>query len=461
MKRRFARIYPLCRLNLPPAREPEAPPADRDEVLYEGYSPRLTRLAQVMLAAVIVTAVLAVALPRLVSGHAADRTKATARTSAPLGPAPAAPVAPAAGPVPGFYAALTGVTSPGYDHPRGITIRDTITGSVLATVKPPAPYGTFALVAHGNSAGTYLVGVQMWQPAYNASHAASNDAAPITLLLMNYDPAGRHVSFTALPTPVLPGLQAGGPALNAAALSPDGTRLAVAVQPSPEELDLTVYSLTGGTPRTWPVRGAAISRYHDAVSRQNPSALSWLADNDTLVFNMTGVHATGTPVNDIRELDVSGPGGDLLAASQLLFSARQGPSFLCAGSLLMSPDGSTVACAGRTTPSGHGSRPGQPPAGSKQHSPAVRPGTTGAAQPVSYGIAEFSIATGNLTGILARTLAASGEPASPRLYWWDGLNSLIATYNGPVFVLRQGASQAIPWDQRISPPQGGGNDAAW
>jgi len=49
--------------------------------------------------------------------------------------------------------------------------------------------------------------------------------------------------------------------LQSVALSPDGSELAVAVQPSPTLLDLDVYSLTGGGVRTWSLRGTAAGQW--------------------------------------------------------------------------------------------------------------------------------------------------------------------------------------------------------
>jgi hypothetical protein len=384
-------------------------------------------------ASVFVVAGLSLALPRiLASPHAAAtsaRSSSARSSSAPSSPAPSAVTQ-----VPAIYAALTGVTYPWYDHPLDITVRNTETGAVLATVKAPAPYGTFAFVGHGSSVGTFLVGVQQWQPVSNSRYADNNDAAPITLLLLHFDRSTRHVSFTALPAPVLPGLEAGGPVLEGASLSPDGTKLAVAtgnaVLPGPTTLRLSVYSLTGGAVRTWSLHGTAAAASQDAVS-----ALSWLADGRTLAFNMTGLAPAGTTVNEVRKLDVTGSGGDLLDTSQLVFSL-DASTFLCQDSLLLSPDGTTVACAGQIP-----LRAGQ--------------------QSITYGFAEFSVATGRRTGILASTTDGVSVATSQQLFWWDGHDTLIGTLDGPVFILRGGTEQAIPWSPRISGPQGGTLEAAW
>ena len=392
-------------------------------------------------AAVIVVAGLSLALPRVRGGpQAAPGKKAVAgpgrgTAASPAGSARSSSAPPAVTPVPAFYAALTGVTYPWYDHPVDITVRDTETGAVLATVKPPAPYATFALVAHGNLAGTFLVGVQPWEPVSNSHYADNNNAAPITLLLMRFNQATRQVTFTSLHVPTMPGLESGAPVLEAASLSPDGTKLAVAtgndVPPDPTTLQLSVYSLSSGAVRTWSLHGSAAAKSQDAVS-----GLSWLADGHTLAFNMNGLGPAGSIVNEVRKLDVTGPGGDFPGASQLVFSLT-GTSFQCMDSLVLSPDGTTAACAGQLPPQ-------------QTQSTTV------------YGFAEFSVATGRQTGILARTTDYSQLATTPsQLFWWDGHNTLIGTLDGPVFILRGGAEQVIPWSSRISPPQGGTNEAAW
>lgn len=390
-------------------------------------------------AAIVVVVGLPLALPRILaspqaaagkkaSGSAATSLATPARSSS----TPSSPAPPAVTPVPAIYAALTGVTYPWYDHPLDITVRNTDTGAVLATVKPPAPYGTFAFVGHGSSAGTFLVGVQRWQPVSNSRYVGNNNAAPITLRLLHFDQATRHVSVTSLPAPVLPGLEAGQPVLEGASLSPDGTKLAVAtgndVPPGPTTLKLSVYSLPGGAVRTWSLHGTAAAKSQDAVS-----ALSWLPDGHTLAFDMSGLDPAGRAVNQVRKLYVTGSGGDLLGASQLVFSLDD-RTFTCLDSLLLSPDGTTVACAGQAPPNRYGT--------------------------VTYGFAEFSVATGRRTGILDQT-PDPGTAVNPRLFWWDGHDTLIGTLDGPVFILRGGTEQAIPWSSRISGPQGGTPQAAW
>jgi hypothetical protein len=399
-------------------------------------------------AAVVLVAGLSLALPRILASSVTTPARSSSAPSssapsspapsspAPSSPAPSSPAASAGGQVPAIYAALTGVTYPWYDHPLDLTVRNTETGAVLATIQPPAPYGTFALVGHASPAGTFLVGVQRWQPVSNSSYVDNNNAAPITLLLLHFDQATRQASFTSLPAPVLPGLESGEPVLEGASLSPDGTKLAVAtgdaVPPAPTSLELSVYSLPGGAVRTWSLHGTAAAKSQDAVS-----ALSWLTDGHTLALNMTGLDPGGRTVNQVRKLDVNGPSGDLLGASQLVFSL-DARTFLCQDSPVLSPDGTTVACAGQI-----------PPQASQQS------GT------VTYGFAEFSVATGRRTGILARTTDGASVATSPQLFWWDGHDTLIGTLDGPVFVLRDGTEQAIPWSSRISGPQGGSPEAAW
>ena len=333
--------------------------------------------------------------------------------------------------VPAYYVALTGMTYPWYDHPLAITVRDTKTGAVLATVMPPAPYGSFTLVAGTADETTFLVGAQPWQPQSNSHYVDNNNGAPVTLMLLHFDPATRHVSFTGLPVPVLPGPGSNGASqLQAVALSPDGTRLAVGVQTGSDELDLDVYSLPGGAARTWSVRGAGVAQSSFAAAGSSDGALFWRPDGRTLAFDWSGPGQAGSaPASEIRVLDTSQPGGDLLTASRQLFSMDPRSTFSCTGALLLDAGATTATCAGMDA----------------QGEPA-------------YGFAEFAVSTGRLVTVLDPTSTDHG--ANPQILWSNG-GTIIGTLTGPAFILAGGQEHAIPWDPRISPAQGGSIDAAW
>jgi hypothetical protein len=408
-------------------------------------------------AAVVAVAGLSVALPRLLGGAAATSptakvTSGTGRGAAPgpsTGPKPAS-----SGTVPAYYATLTGTRYPWYDNPEDITIRSTYSGQVLATLTPgSAGFGTFGLVAAGAADDEFVVGAQPWDPVSDAAYTDNDNAAPMTFLLLRFDPATRQVNFTRLPGPAVP---AGD--IEGVALSPDGTRLAVAAQVSSIDIELDVYSVATGAVRTWSMTGprAAGASFGDGGA-SGPDALSWRPGGHTLAFDWTGPVPGGSSSSaGLRLLDTSQPGGSLLADSHAVFTLSRASDggFYCTDVLVLSPDGTTVSCAGSDSPNVRTGTPVRRPIPPNGTQVTVSPGS------VTYGFGEFSVATGKLVTVLDPTVDPSAAAVSQQLYWTDG-SALIGTLDGPVFVFAGGQARTIPWAPDISPAQGATNDAAW
>jgi hypothetical protein len=263
-------------------------------------------------------------------------------------------------------------------------------------------------------------------------------------MLLHFHPSTRSVSFSVLPVPpVSPA------ALQSVALSPDGTQLAVAVAASPTLLDLDVFSLTGGNRRTWSLRGAQAGQWsiEDADSGAsgagtNPNAMSWLPDGRTLAFNLSQLHGGKTLAETVRELDVDGRGGGLLADSRAVFAlSRSSRWFECLDALQLSADGTTVTCAG------YGDQTAGPPTSS------------GPAEGI-IGFAVFSVATGQLTTVRAQTFYRP-PPVVPRLFWQGG-DTLIGTLKGSILILSGRGEHVTPWDPpMIGQTQSDAVDAAW
>jgi len=100
-------------------------------------------------------------------------------------------------------------------------IRDTVTGATVATFQPPPPFDTFEYVTGAADDRTFVL----------AARNLSNDLglAPCGLTRLfraRFNPAGRSVTLTSLPVPELPATSQ----VDGIALSPDGTRLAVALE---------------------------------------------------------------------------------------------------------------------------------------------------------------------------------------------------------------------------------------
>jgi hypothetical protein len=307
------------------------------------------------------------------------------RSAAPL-PAVSAPAV-AQGPgeaVPAYYAALARVPASGL-HAAGITIRETMSGKVVAAVQPPAPYATFSMVAAASSASTWIVAASRQSARYGALPAASRvlGAGPTQLYLLAFSPVTRTTRIAALPVPAMPALAIWG-----AALSPDGSRLAVAIVPEERVHQIRVYALAraaaaGGLPSggtlqgTWTADTRMPSLFAFGDQPLGPQALSWAADDRTLAFNWQGpgLQGPGLSLGGLRLLDTGGTGGPLLAGSRRAVRVPF-PGFTCLGALVMTSNGQAVFC--------NGVKNGDPPDG----------------HPVS-AIAQFSAATGKQVRQLA------------------------------------------------------------
>jgi hypothetical protein len=162
------------------------------------------------------------------------------------------------------------------------------------------------------------------------------------------------------------------------ALSPDGSKLAMATQPgyatdalnAPAHLE--VYSIaTGALLRSWTASDGNAAFGGTNVGRDRNAVLFWRSDGRMLSFTSSWTVGAPKPVNGsdvpptaaqarnirlyttLRVLDTSAPGNDLIADSRLAWSTvtyRYRPSaspacIMGAFDLLVSPDGKVIACA--------------------------------------------------------------------------------------------------------------------
>ena len=143
--------------------------------------------------------------------------------------------------VPTYYAGLA-KTSDVQTSPEQIVVGDTVTGKRLATVAPPAGT-TFAGITGAADDRTFVVDTQP-----GSLDPESEPWQPRTWYLLRIDPGSAHPArLTPLP---IPGTAAGTNVLGIA-LSPDGTELAVGLQPDglndpSAPTYLQVYSIASG-----------------------------------------------------------------------------------------------------------------------------------------------------------------------------------------------------------------------
>ena len=132
------------------------------------------------------------------------------------------------------------------------------------------------------------------------------------------------------------------------ALSPDGTKLAMAIMPDDNKPDLTELKLfsvpTGKVLRTWQANGVI----GFSVSGDDPETLSWTSDQHTLAFLW---EATGnSPQQGEWLLDLSKSGTSLIGDSRQAVSlgntssGRSPKGLSCQQDLITTPDGSAVVC---------------------------------------------------------------------------------------------------------------------
>jgi hypothetical protein len=147
----------------------------------------------------------------------------------------------ASGQVPPYFVALA-ATGAANRSPANAEVHATADGRRLATVNPSAPDGTIGAVTGAADDRTFVLAEQPW------AQQGVQQYQPRSFYLLRLGSAGQVSSLTKLPISV--------PAdntLRGLALSPDGRRLAVAVQPGAVAMPcrLTVYTLGSGAARTW------------------------------------------------------------------------------------------------------------------------------------------------------------------------------------------------------------------
>lgn len=322
------------------------------------------------------------------------------------------PVSP--GPLPGglprYYAALVQEPS----GPWWAEVRATVTGKVLATVRPPLPYTRFSEVAAAPDDHTFVL----------AGIGPQGQPSVTQLYALRLNPATGQVRLSRLPIPLIPERWR----VNALAVSPDGTRLAVALEPGGAERPrLQLYSMTSGALlREW------------GVNTGRPGAapvigfMSWAADGRTLEYSYP-VRGNGAAL-----LDVTRPGTNLLGNSTIVQFPKRAA---LTGNLTMTGDGRLIASAAYIT-SGNGYVTG-------------------------WLAGEYSARTGQPVRVFYRREFHRSNPAiGPGTVWW-------ASPSGQVLIASParhglGANQAytglavftghryipLPWNGRIA-------EAAW
>jgi len=260
--------------------------------------------------------------------------------------------------VPEFYVAMT---PGGMGMNNRAQVRATATGAVLATVAAPAPYNTFSWVTAAADDRTFVLAAQQWTPIPPGSAGAPierrDDDTPTKFFVLHLSSDGRVASLSALPIPVQPG----SVWIDGIALSPAGSKLAVAVNSTGANADINpaivMYTMATGARKQWVWLGSAV------IGNGKPwgSPLSWTADGRTLAFQIGPTDGT----IEVRLLDTDAPGGimpsqlgvewtdgGVTGANGVVTIRGSGTSpanSLLGFNTLITPDGTKIVCLTRGT----------------------------------------------------------------------------------------------------------------
>jgi hypothetical protein len=239
---------------------------------------------------------------------------------------------------------------------KRLSVRDTVTGRVTATVS--APRGMDFTGVFGAGTGRVFV--------IDATQDPPSTMSGDNLFLLRLGPGSAPLPLVSLHS-IGSTYQ---PVSVRAALSPDGARIAIAYSgPFSSRKPLTVYSTaTGAALRSWTMSSGLISSGDLTASgdlQQDPDGTSmhWTADGRGLAyaFHSGSGAGQGTVGYDryasIRLLDTAKPGSDLLANSKVLVGAGvgyapggsagdgAGTQCLTGNGWSLSGDGQAVTCA--------------------------------------------------------------------------------------------------------------------
>jgi hypothetical protein len=243
--------------------------------------------------------------------------------------------APAGGPaalrqVPRYYVALA--------HPSEIMggqraeIRSSTTGAVLASVRPPRPFGLFTWVSAAADDHTFILAAQRYWPIAPGNRGlpaeTRDNNTPTWFFRLSFGPGSHTARLTELAGM---GKVSHSAQLAGVALSPDGSKLAIDLRRS-----IQVISLATGAARTWRWPGGGW------IGNTKPygQVLSWSADGKQLAFQQWGSTA------HVRVLDTTVPGSSLESAKLVkTFPPDSGALALAGMNTLLTPDGTKIVAA--------------------------------------------------------------------------------------------------------------------
>jgi hypothetical protein len=260
-------------------------------------------------AAVIVIVIGAVAIGgNHASTSSGPTTSSSSSSSSGGGPVPGPPASAyvSAGQVPAYFVQIQANANPNF-VPSYATVRATATGKVLATIGTAAGYTVLAVTAAADDR-TFVLDEAKW--VSNTSALNQSDQTRVFYLL-RLNSAGLPAALTRLP-------MTAGQLVTGLALSSDGSKLAIAVQPQrpsdPSLEQVRIYTLATDALRTWAAQGVIGDDPDDAGS------MSWTADGKYLAFDWLSGSDTATASDGTWLLNTTLGGGSLLDDSRFVRS---------------------------------------------------------------------------------------------------------------------------------------------
>jgi hypothetical protein len=371
---------------VPPLRLPETSSCSRAANPYRTRSGRWLAPLAAAAAVIAVAAVLVAVRGTFGPGTGAASPAASGGVSAPQ-------VTGADG-VPPYYVGITANANP-YFVPSYAVVKDTTSGATLGTIRPSVRGYTIRAVTAAADDRTFVLAEEKWV-GNNSTFDQYYETRSFYLLRLS--PDGRPASLTRLP-------MTAGPQVTGIALSPDGTRLAVAVAPRPtrafppsvQQTQLRVYTLATGAVRTWSAYGMIGSPPDD------PESLSWTGDGQQLLFDWDGSSADRQQEGPWL-LTLARAGTSLLADSrQIMSTDTPAGTRSCDDDQIITPDGSAVICPTAV-------QYGQDSAG-RQH--------------IGVTFFEYSTATGHLVRTLALDIKNVTEGPEANVLWSNAAGTVL------------------------------------
>jgi hypothetical protein len=193
---------------------------------------------------------------------------------------------------------------------RYVKIRATVTGELISTISPPAPYNAFESFTGAANGRTLVFAANRYRYSKKGNEYYKLDQkTPLKFMILRITPGGRtQLSALSLPITLT---EAQAPTL---ALAPDGTRLAVAYGGSGKPAVVQVITLATGQMRTWVSPPPAATPVLTGPG-------TWTADGRTLALGQMVIQPSGiirSSPTQMRLLDTAAPSRNLATASKLI-----------------------------------------------------------------------------------------------------------------------------------------------